>query len=100
MAIADGVDLPALAYAEATGQEMPQSNQQMDVFRYVDGEACLGNITSSSQRFGQGMELLGQLFRKNVVCPVWCRDDPKPFLYSVILMIKRRFQRLISGDTH
>ena len=97
MAIADGIDLPALAYAEATGQGMPQPKPQMSISRYVDGEACLGNLANSSERLGQGMEVLGQLFRKNVVCPVWSRDDPKPFLRSVILTVMQRFKRMISA---
>jgi len=92
MAISDGMDFPVMAYAEASGQNIPDLNVVSLVSDYVDGEAYLG-ILIRKKRFYYLTDLIKKVSRCKTVFPVWRIDDPRPFVFSTWMILKRLMKR-------
>lgn len=98
MAIADGVDLVALAYADAIGLALPApaTQESRSSSHYVDGEAYLGSMWNGKERIGQAKELFRHALQRNIVFPIWRIDDPCPFILSMWVLFLKGCRRVFS----
>ena len=92
MAISDGMDFPAMAYAEASGQNIPELGVSSLVSDYVDGEAYIGVLRHESGFF-YVIDLIRKVLRGKTVFPVWRVDDPLPFVIATWMILKKLIKR-------